>query len=543
MLVFLASCDTLELDDTQDPNALSPEDASADFFINSIQQDFGVLIASLEIESSEAARILNMDGLQYQNAFEPTRFDSEWIDAYQQILLDIRTMEPIAAEAEQWYHIGMGQVLEAYVIMTMVDFFGDVPYSEALQGADNLNPQLDAGSAVYAAALDLLNQAVDNFNRTPLSTPPTDLFYNGNFANWRKAANSLKMRLYVVTRNVDSNAATEFNALVAEGDYIDEVSEDFQFPWGTSNTNPDTRHPQYVDDYTPGGANTYQSNWMMDYMQSSKVGNGIAVFEAADPRMKYYFYRQSAFVPQNNPNLINCVAETAPPHYISAGAVFCSLDNGYWGRDHGDEDGIPPDGQLRTAYGVYPVGGLFDDDTYNVIASNVLGAGGAGITPVMLSSWTDFMIAEMALVAGNNSAARSALLSAVSKSFTKVRAFGSRDQTADLSTAPPASLDAAYAEELGLMFDAADAGGKMDLIGAEYFVASFGNGLDPRVFYIRTGRPSILQPNLDPLPGPFFRSFFYPPNLAGRNSNVSQKSNAELEIGPFWDTGVTLLAN
>lgn len=43
--------------------------------------------------------------------------------------------------------------------------------------------------------------------------------------------------------------------------------------------------------------------------------------------------------------------EVQNPHTIQGG-----------GRAHGDSDGIPPDGQIRTNWGVYPSGGLFDED-------------------------------------------------------------------------------------------------------------------------------------------------------------------------------------
>lgn len=543
--MILGACETTELDITQNPNGLTPEAASTNGYINAIQVDFGILIASLEVEASETVRILNMDGRNYQQAFPPTRFDNEWEEAYQQILKDIRELVPLAEEAQEYRHIGMAQVLEAYVIVTLVDFFGDIPYGEALQGADNINPSVagDGGASVYASALTLLDEAVMNFERTDvLADPSNDLFYGGNWDNWVKAANSIKMKIYVATRRVASDdASANFDAIVASGDYIRETSEDFQFPWGTSFDNPDTRHPNYVTNYTPGGANTYMSNWLMDYMQSGKVGNGNVAFESADPRMKYYFYRQVSAVPQNNPNLINCVSESAPDHY-GDDDVFCSLPEGYWGRDHGDDDGIPPDGQRRTAFGVYPAGGRFDDNTFEVIASISLGAGGAGITPIMLASWTDVMRAEMALVGGNASNANTLLQSAVQKSFAKVRAFGQRDAGADLSTAPSTDLDAAYIRELGQLFDAAGTEGeRLDILGSEYFVMLWGNGLDGFNFYRRTGRPSTLQPNLEEEPGDFFRSFFYPPVFVERNSSLSQKSGVTDRV--FWDMGTELMAN
>jgi len=547
IILILGACETTELDLTQNPNGLTIEEASTDGYINSIQVDFGRLIASLEVEASETVRILNMAGRDYQNAYPPTLFDNEWEEAYQQIIKDAREMTPLADTASAYYHLGMAQVLEAYTLITLVDFFGDIPYDDALQGSANFNPKVakDGGESVYAAALALLDDAIANFGRDDddvLASPSNDLFYGGNWQNWIKAANSIKMKIYVTTRRVDENAGTAFDEIVSSGNYIDESSEDFQFPWGTSFNNPDARHPNYVTSYTPSGVDVgYMSNWLMDYMLNGKK-NDNAAFDDADPRMKYYFYRQTAFVPQNNPNLINCVEETAPKHYKDSDP-FCSLASGYWGRDHGDDDGIPPDGQLRTAFGVYPTGGRFDDNSFEVIASISLGAGGAGITPIMLASWTDVMRAEMALIGGDAATANTLLQSAVTKSFAKVRAFGQRDAGADLSTAPSTDLDAAYIRELGQLFmNAADEDEQMDILGSEYFVMLFGNGIDGLNFYRRTGRPSTLQPNLEPKPGDFFRSFFYPPVFVERNSSLSQKSGVTERV--FWDMGSTeLLAN
>ncbi len=546
-MLLVNGCETTDLDLIQNPNLLLEEEASVDGFINSIQVDFGRLIASLEVEASEAVRILNMDGLNYQNAFEPERFDNEWEEAYQKILKDIRTMMPLAEEAGQFYHIGMAQVIEAYIMLTLVDFFGDVPYSEAFQSANNFNPGVadDGGLSIYQSAIGLLDNAIINFSRTDVSLQPTnDLFYGGeSWDSWIKAANSIKLKIYVATRNVESfNSVTGFNAIINEpGSYIIDNSEDFQFQWGTSFINPDTRHPNYVSDYTPSGANTYMSNWYMDYMQSHKVGNGNASFEGPDPRMKYYFYRQEAVV-STSPSIVDCSGSARPGHYRITDP-YCSLENGYWGRDHGDNAGIPPDSQRRTTFGVYPAGGKFDDDSFNVIASISEGAAGAGITPIMTASWVDMMRAEMALIANDLPNARAFLESGIAKSFAKVRTFGVLDASADLSTAPSVDFDAAYVREVGQLFDAAATDGdRMDLLGAEYFVTLWGNGIDAFNFYRRTGRPSTLQPNRAPQPGSFFRTFLYPTFFSTRNSSAPTRQGVAVDQ-VFWDTGTTLLAN
>jgi hypothetical protein len=48
---------------------------------------------------------------------------------------------------------------------------------------------------------------------------------------------------------VDATAVSKFNAIIASGSFIG-TGEDFEFNWGTSNANPDSRHPAYVDNYT-----------------------------------------------------------------------------------------------------------------------------------------------------------------------------------------------------------------------------------------------------------------------------------------------------
>ncbi len=78
-----------------------------------------------------------------------------------------------------------------------------------------------------------------------------------------------------------------------------------------------------------------------------------------DPRTRYYFYRQQTNFANRNENTSSCSVAPPPPHY-PAGMPYCTLIQGYWGRDHGDNSGIPPDGELRTTWGIYPAGGEFD---------------------------------------------------------------------------------------------------------------------------------------------------------------------------------------
>ncbi|MCK8521660.1 SusD/RagB family nutrient-binding outer membrane lipoprotein [Aquimarina sp. D1M17] len=555
-LVF--SCETTELDLTQDPNFLTPEQASVDLFLVSIQEDF---VRQLEGDADFDANDnwvsggnTNGDGLslfgaeltrtkgltssrQYNNMYLGSDSDDEWVNAYQGILADIRSMVPIAEANGQTRHIAIAQFIEAYTMTAMVDFYGDVPYTEAIQGAANSNPAPESGAAIYDAALDLLDQAIVNFDNDVTVEPATIFFYGDDYEQWIKAANTLKMRLYNQRRLVDPNALASIQSIIDDGDYIDATADDFQFNWpATSASQPDTRHPRYGLNYTDSGAGDYMPNWLMNLMNST-----------SDPRIRYYFYRQTGAVPGNggtapNEETLQCSLQNAPQHYIDGGFTFCSLDNGYWGRDHGDNAGIPPDGFLRTTYGVYPAGGNFDDDRFDNDPDNKnvapgAGGAGAGITPMLTASWIDFLRAEIAMVNGDPATARTFMSAGITKSIAKVQTFISLDSAADTSFEPTATNVSDFIASIETAFDAADMDGKWNILGEQFFVAAFGNGVETYNFYRRTGYPTSLQPSLDPSPGTFIRSLFYPANEVNTNANISQKPDQAQPV--FWDNNPT----
>lgn len=549
VLVIFSSCDALDLDLTNNPNALTPEQADVNFFLNSIQEDFVRQIDGdadydnndnwqsggatygdgLSILGGQLVRVYNLSNTlssQYNSAYQPSEFDDEWTNAYVGILADIKAMMPLAEENGLYKHIGMVQFFEAYVFTAMVDFFGDIPYSEAGMGSENLNPKLDDGASVYDAALVLLDKAIENFQKDAVN-PSIDMYYNNNYTKWVKAANTLKMKLYLQRRLVDPNAENSINAIISSGNYISSTEDDFQFKWpGTSATGPDTRHPRYGLNYTPTGGSDYMSNWFMNHL-----------LVTTDPRIRYYYYRQTDAVPgaeiPGDEQLLQCSVQSAPAHYTAGDFTFCYLGQGYWGRDHGDTDGIPPDGLLRTTFGVYPAGGKFDDDSFTAITSGV-GGGGKGITPILTASWVDFLRAELALADGKTEEAKIFMLEGMNKSIFKVKSFISKDPDADVSYEPSQQNIDDFKTSIETAFGNADNAGKWNILGEQFFVATFGNGIESYNFYRRTGYPTSLQPNLDPNPGTFMMSCYYPSNAVNTNSNISQKADVSTPV--FWDT-------
>ncbi len=545
--LLFTSCESTELDLTKNPNQLDSNQSDPDLLLNSIQIDFGKVVERFGAIAGQVTRIDNMNGRDYQNVYSPTDFNDVWSGSYQStdvsfgdqnghnqtfngILADIRELQPIAKEEELYHHLAIAQVIEAYTITTLVDFFGDVPYSEALQGSENLNPKVDDGAIIYQAALDLLDEAIVNFEKEADPEPENDFYYNKNWENWIKAANTIKMKIYLQKRLVDSEALTKFNEIYdsGSGNYIMDSSEDFEFSWGTNVIQPDNRHPRYANNYEGDGADEYMSNWLMNLMS-----------ESDDPRIRYYYYRQTNVVPgaETAPNeeTLSCSLESPPQHYIDNGFTFCFLNNGYWGRDHGDDDGIPPDGFLRTIFGVYPAAGRFDDSSFEG-AEQGDGGQGAGITPILLSSWVDFMIAEVALEDMNFSDAGTALNNGLTKSINKVISFRNRDASAQTGFEADNTMINNFISTKVNQFNAATTmDQRWNAVAEQYWVALFGNGIDAYNFYRRTGYPKTLQTNVEPYPatGDFIRSFPYPADLTTNNSSVDPKQNQVQKV--FWD--------
>ena len=521
-LLVLVSCETTELDLTDNPNALSPSQADPTFFLNSIQIDFAFWVNSMGDRGAELTRINYMSGRTYNNIYSPDSWNGIWSSAYRGMLEDIRLMNLLAEEAGLNYHRGMGKVFEAYILMTLVDYFGDIPYTEALQGGEGiLNPEADSGTSVYSAAIALLDSSIADFIAEG-PVPSNDYFYGGDASKWIKAANSIKKKALL--------NQGDFSAYNAISNYISEPEDDFQFSWGTSAATPDTRHPYYRSSYTSTGGNEYMSNWMMFKMLNGHGGN-------TDPRINYYFYRQVSETPgfdsAANEEVLECglPGYYVPPQLRGDDTPFCAPTNsaskpagGYWGRDHGNDNGIPPDGFLKTLRGVYPAGGTFDDRSFSgQIAGD--GLAGAGITPVMLSSWMHFMNAEVAVSTGGDPTTET--LTALEQALNKADDLGGPEMAQE-------DVDAYVAAFTSDWSAASSVSEKLDMWATEFFISMAGNGIDAYNSYRRNGFPRDVQPNIEPDPGQFPLIQYYPANYVNTNKNASQRANKNERV--FWNS-------
>lgn len=508
------------------PNDVTIESADVNFILNRIQVDFASFYDGTSDRGQRVTRIINQDSDTYEIAHQAVDMNTTWSLAYASILNDVKNLKPLAEAGNFRKHLGIAKIIEAYVLMVLVDTFGDVPFSEALD-PNNFGPKVDSGADIYKTAFDLLASAKEDFAATSLGTPE-DLFYGNNATKWIRLANTLQLRYHLNRRLIDAAGSTSaINALIAEDNFL-KTGDDFVFRYGRSNNDPDSRHPKYAGQF-PNGGGDYQSTFYMWHLTEAKGFD--------DPRAKYYFYRQVSQNPTSEADA-RCVNEFTPFHY-PAGMPWCMPGTrGYWGRDHLDPQGIPPDGLKRTLYGVYPVGMPFDEDKPASIGTGNPGNGGAGIQPIMLAAFVDFMLAEAALELGTTGDAKALLISGATKHINYVRAWGlSTSEAGKINAADPtATFDTRrerYLETIGNEYDAVtDKTGKLRVIAREYWISLFGNGNEAYNLYRRTGQPDNMQPGQIPEFGNFPRTFVYPDSYVNRNPNAQQKSNT---VKVFWD--------
>jgi hypothetical protein len=88
-----------------------------------------------------------------------------------------------------------------------------------------------------------------------------------------------------------------------------------------------------------------------------------------------------------------------------------------------------------------------------------------------------------------------------------------------------------YQAAVATNFD--NAASKLAVIGEEYYIALWGNGVEAYNLYRRKLAPKGLQPTIGD-GGPYFRSLVYPAVYANLNSTAVQKDVTKINK-VFWD--------
>lgn len=384
------------------------------------------------------------------------------------------------------HYSGIAKILKAYTYSQAVDVWGDLPYTEALQGTANTKPKVDDDAAIYTELFKLINEGITEIKaKTSNFKPgPNETIYKGDMAKWEKFANTLKLRLYLHYSEKDPGfAKSQMDALIASGG-----------PFMTTNAD----------------------NFEMAFVDAQNSQNPIHQFEVSRP---------NTFFP--NKFLVDLMNAKEDPRRASYFTDFPFGSGMYVGAKAGDAQSLKYSrmhtylrGNLKSALTPIATGSDAGGIQGSTAANNNAYSGTAPIRMLTFAEY-NFIRAEHALRFGAGALAAQPFFQA-----------GIRASMTAAGVAP-AAIDA-YILANGLLLGTTMAENLRRIIDEKY-IANYGVALEPWNDWRRTGFPPIAM-----VPAPFAavdyipRSLFYPEAETLSNPNFTQKPDMKVRV--FWDT-------
>jgi hypothetical protein len=136
-------------------------------------------------------------------------FNTPWNNSYAGGLYDLKLIEDKAEAAGASAYVGVAKIMTAMYLGVLTDHFGDIPYTDALQGADNLKSTFDSQADIYTTIFTLLSEGKDALAQPSSVTPGgDDLIHGGDLAAWAATADGLRARhLNHLSKTSQYNAA------------------------------------------------------------------------------------------------------------------------------------------------------------------------------------------------------------------------------------------------------------------------------------------------------------------------------------------------
>ncbi|MBU2375562.1 MAG: SusD/RagB family nutrient-binding outer membrane lipoprotein [Bacteroidetes bacterium] len=162
----------------------------------------------------------SQDYYNHQARYAPFTNQSYWDQMYSnardanQLITDAKVSGNKSMQA-------VGLILRAYSFAQLTDLWGDIPFKQALNGANgNFAPAYDGQQTVYTdpelGVLPNLKTA-DDLLKTSTQAISGDLIYGGSVAKWRKFCDGLRLRYLLRVNGKLSSAAAEMQQIVADG--------------------------------------------------------------------------------------------------------------------------------------------------------------------------------------------------------------------------------------------------------------------------------------------------------------------------------------
>lgn len=209
--IFCSCSNDLENLNVDEKNATS---APAETFFNFALKNMSDLESDLTYGSNGSPYTLSRLWSQQISSVtynEGTTYFSNfnWTNVYLGVLINLQESKEVIESTVQTpmnsvalqNQLSILEILRVYSYSKLVESFGNIPYSEALD-VNNISPAYDDAETIYLDLLAKLNIALDNMDESGASWSD-DLMYGGNTKLWKKFGRSLQ--LLMAMRIVDSN--------------------------------------------------------------------------------------------------------------------------------------------------------------------------------------------------------------------------------------------------------------------------------------------------------------------------------------------------
>ena len=454
--VFTTACDEGLAEINENPNA--PTDAPAQYILpqavqSSVEQIYynWFNLEFTGLFAQHYAKVQYVEEDQWELRAAVIRIF--WNNLYANDLQDWQTIEEKGAETGFTNHEATALTMKSYLYQVMTDIWGDIPYSEALQGdAEEANntPVYDSQQSIYTGMVADLDNALSLFDASGRSWGAEDLIYGGDVAAWARFANSLKLRMAMRISDVDPTTAQTW------------AEEAVAHSAGLITTNAQNAQLTYLDASPNQNPMFENAKSRDDHSVSATLVNMLGSLN--DPRIQVY-------------------AEPVPDPTVMTGSSVTVFGNEY----RGQPNGVPEDE-------VYPLPAVSRIGDYWRDVSNSANA----TTPAWLLTAAEvhFLLAEAALNGWNTP------MSAQQHYEAGIAASFEQFNGADGVTLDAAAL-ATYMAQPGVTWGSGDS--DLEQIIEQKWIALFTTGWEAYAEYRRTGFPDELQVNaghiLDHVPG------------------------------------------
>ncbi len=212
---------------------------------------------------------------------EPTQSNNEWLYSYSDCLSDLKYVRDNGNEALS----NVSEVMSVLIYQNLVDHFGDVPYTDALKGADEeaiLSPTYDDAQSIYNDLVVRLDAAIEVLSTTEAEVGAEDLIYNGDLNKWIDLANSLKLRL-LMRQSITGDAASlgqQVRDLISTGTFINDEEGLARIPFdGAAGQN---YNPQFAKREGGVGQFYVASKSSTDVLEGLQDPRGLKLYDEAE---------------------------------------------------------------------------------------------------------------------------------------------------------------------------------------------------------------------------------------------------------------------